>query len=176
MSGDSARFRFVVDWQALQPESAARIRDFWQREGALREIAQMEERLPQVAMHALDAAGEVAGVCTAVALTPPRLEQPVYYWRTFIGKRWRSTSLVMQLLKRSCVLLEEYARARDFPCIGVLLELENQRFHARGRVAAWWNPRFVYIGRSRRGLDLRVMYFKGARLKPSSGALSAPSP
>jgi hypothetical protein len=37
----------------------------------------------------------------------------------------------MSLLKRSCVLLEEHARAHDYPCIGVLLELENERFRER---------------------------------------------
>jgi hypothetical protein len=71
----------------------------------------------------------------------------------------------MALLKRSCSLLEEQARAHDYPCIGVLLELENERFRERGRMATWFNPRFVYIGRSDRGLDLRVLYFKGVRLK-----------
>ena len=40
-----------------------------------------------------------------------------------------------------------------------------RRFKEKGRTAVWWNPRFVYIGRSQRGLDLRVFYFKGAKLK-----------
>jgi hypothetical protein len=117
-------------------------------------------------MQALSPEGEVAGVCTAAAATPPQLGQPVWYWRTFVGVRWRSTPLVMNLLKRSCTLLGDHARANDWPCIGILLELENTRFRDKGRAAVWWNPRFTYIGRSARGLDLRVHYFHGARLKP----------
>lgn len=171
MNAASARgeFRFVDDWQALQPADAEALRAFWRREGAIKDAAQIDERLPQVVMHACSEDGEVAGVCTALPLTPPQLEQPLYYWRTFVGARWRSTPLVMMLLKRSCALLEAYARANDFPCIGVLLELENTRFRDKGRTAAWWNPPFVFVGRSPRGLDVRVLYFKGARLK-SAGA------
>ncbi|HEY0180156.1 MAG TPA: hypothetical protein VGC30_11075 [Dokdonella sp.] len=162
----AAAFRFVVDWQALDAASADAIRAFWQREGAIVDPAQIAQRLPQVVMHATTADGEVAGVCTALLATPPMLAQPFYYWRTFVGARWRRTQLVMMLLKRSCTLLEDYAARHGHPAIGVLLELENERFRERGRMAVWWNPRFVYIGRSARGLDLRVHYFKGARLKP----------
>ncbi|MFI4969392.1 MAG: hypothetical protein ACHP7D_04245, partial [Lysobacterales bacterium] len=61
-------------------------------------------------------------------------------------------------------------RANGYPCIGILLELENTRFRDKGRMAAWWSPRFVYIGRSTRGLDLRVHYFRGARLKPPAAS------
>jgi hypothetical protein len=166
-AGAGTRFEFVVDWPAPSAESGDAIRAFWKREGAFNDEAQMSQRLPQVVMHALAPDGEVAGVCTAVVMTPPHLAQPVYYWRTFVGKEWRSTPLVMMLLKRSCALLERHAIEHDYPCIGILLELENNRFKEKGRTAVWWNPRFVYIGRSQRGLDLRMFYFKGARLKPA---------
>lgn len=163
-------FRYVVGWPAVATDDAEAIGAFWRREGALDDDARIAERLRQVVMHARTAEGEVAGVCTAVAVTPPRLGQPMYYWRTFVGRQWRGTPLVMSLLKRSCACLETYAQANGYPCIGVLLELENERFSERGRAAAWWNPRFTYIGRSERGLDLRVLYFRGARLKAPPNA------
>jgi len=164
-AASSARFTFAVDWPAPSAESSEAIRAFWKREGAFADEAQMNARLPQVVMHALTPDGEVAGVCTAVVMTPPHLAQPVYYWRTFVGKAWRATSLVMMLLKRSCALLEQHAIDNGYPCIGILLELENNRFKEKGRTAVWWNPRFVYIGRSQRGLDMRMFYFKWAKLK-----------
>lgn len=166
MSESAPAFGYVVDWPAIAPADAEAIRAFWRDERALPDEAQRSERLKQVVLHALAADGRVAGVCTAVPATPPQLGQPMYFWRCFVGAQWRSTPLVMSLLKRSCGLLEEYAAARDYPCIGILLELENARFRDKGRTAVWWNPRFTYIGRSARGLDLRVHYFKGARLKP----------
>lgn len=168
---DRPEFDFVVAWPAATHEDGEAIRAFWRREGALTDEAAMEQRLKQVVMHARTKDGEIAGVCTALPTTPPRLAQPMYFWRAFVGAHWRSTPLVMALLKRSCALLEKHARAHDYPCIGVLLELENERFRERGRMATWFNPRFVYIGRSDRGLDLRVLYFKGVRLKapPAQG-------
>ncbi len=167
-------FDFIIASPAVAADDAEAIRAFWRREGALTDDAQMNLRLGQVIMHARTRTGDVAGVCTATPVTPPRLMQPMYYWRTFIGSQWRSSQLVMAMLKRSCTHLESIARASDFPCIGVLLELENDRFRERGRVAAWWNPPFVYIGRSARGLDLRVLYFRGARLKPAATIPDAP--
>ncbi len=158
-------FTFVTCWPEPSAVDVDAIKAFWRSEGALTDEAAMDQRVRQVVLYARTPQGEVAGVCTAVAATPPRLAQPVWYWRTFIGARWRATTLVMSLLKRSCVLLEQYAAAHGHPCIGILLELENDRFRERGRMATWFNPRFVYIGRSDRGLDLRILYFKGARLK-----------
>lgn len=161
----AAGFRHVVDWPAIGPANAEAVKAFWRAEGALADEAQMAVRAQQVVLHALDADGGVAGVCTALAATPPQLGQPMYFWRCFVGAKWRSTPLVMALLKRSVAVLEDHAVARGYPCIGILLELENTRFRDKGRMATWWNPRFTYIGRSARGLDLRVHYFKGARLQ-----------
>ncbi len=158
-------FDFVCVWPQAGAEDAEAIRDFWRREKALDSDAAMDQRLPQVVMYARTSAGDVAGVCTAIAVTPQQLAQPVYYWRTFVGAAWRSSKLVMALLKRSCELLDVYSREQGFPCIGVMLELENTRFANVGRRAEWHNPRFVYIGRGARGLDVRVYYFRGARLK-----------
>lgn len=164
-----SRFHYTTDWGGIAPADAEALRAFWKREGALIEDQQIDARLPQVVMHATTRDGEVAGVCTALAMTHPRIGQPLYYWRTFVGKPWRSSQLVGLLLKKSCRVLEEHAARNDFPCIGVLLELENARFKERGRAPVWANPRFVYIGRSERNLDLRVLYFDGAKLKSQQG-------
>lgn len=158
-------FRYVTDWKAMLPESAAAIREFWRSEGALNDDAQIEERLKQVVMHACTEDGDVAAVCTAIPMTPPAFGQPVYYYRSFVGKRWRSTRLVERLLRRAQAFLEEFAIANDYPCIGILLELENTRFREKGRMPVWPHTHFVYVGVSKRGLESRVYYFKGARLK-----------
>ena len=161
------RFRFVADWPAPAAEDAEAIRGFWRREHAFNDEAQMTARLPQVVMHALDG-DEVAAVSTAVAVTPPIFGQPVYYYRSFVGRKWRTTILVESLLKRSQALLGAFARERDFPCIGVLLELENARFRKRMRMPVWSRTGFVYVGRSGRGLEYRVAFFGGATLKDPS--------
>lgn len=161
----AAKLHYVTCWPAIGETDAADVIAFWQREGAIQDPGQASERVKQVVMLARDARGDVAGVCTALAATPAQLGQPMYYWRTFVGRAHRGSSLMMGFLKRSCKLLEDYARANSFPCVGILLELENDGFRVKGRKAVWFNPAFVYIGKSPRELEVRVLYFKGARLK-----------
>lgn len=164
-STESSHFTFVPHWKEEHAENNELVSAFWKREGALENDAQAKERLAQVVLHATDANGEVAGVCTAVAVNHPRLAQPMYYYRCFIGNSWRKTRLVFVMLKRAKRLLEEYARANDYPCIGILLELENKRFDAKVRMPIWPWSGFIYIGKSQRNLELRIYYFRGARLK-----------
>jgi len=162
----TARFRFVAHGDAPPAEDVAAVLAFWTREGAIGDAAVREARVREVVLHARDADGEVAGVCTARPVTLPQLGQPLYYWRTFVGARWRATRLAYALLQRSFARLEAEAATRDPACIGVLLELENPRFRDKGRAPVWRNG-YVYVGRSPRGLELRVRYFRGARLLPA---------
>ena len=164
-----ARYTYVADWQALDPAEGEAIAAFWRSEGALTEDAHIKTRLPQVVMHAREG-DKICAVSTAVPLTPPTFGQPVYYYRSFVGKTWRTTTLIERLLKRAMSTLEEYAIAHDYPCIGVLLELEGARFADKGRMPIWPHSNFIYVGRSQRGLELRVHYFKGAKLKSGKKA------
>lgn len=159
------RFKLTPVWPQIPEHDAADLLAFWKREGAIPDEAQARARLKQVVVLARDANGDVAGVCTALPMTPPQLGQPVYFWRAFIAPKWRSSRLIYRLLMGSFDELEVYSRERDFPCIGVILELENNRFGEVFRTAEWRKPHFVYIGKSPRGLDVRVRYFRGAKLK-----------
>ena len=162
-----ARFEFVRHWPQGTPKDGMAVLEFWRREGALVDEVQTQTRLREVVLHATTAAGDVAAVCTAVPMTLPRLAQPMYYYRCFVGKQWRKTRVVFTLLLRAFDTLQTYAQANGFPCIGVLLELENERFGTMLRAPKWPGLDFVYAGKSGRGLELRVRYFRGARLKKS---------
>lgn len=160
------RFSLTPAWpERLGDADGEELLAFWKREGAIVDEAQARARLKQVVFLARSGTGEIAGVCTALPITPPQLGQPMYFWRSFIGANWRHTRLINDLLARSCEELDEYAAANGYPAIGILLELENERFRKVLRKAEWAHPHFTYIGRSPRGLDVRVHYFKGARLK-----------
>ncbi len=162
----SSRFSLTRTWpERINAQDSNDLLAFWKRENAIPDETIAKARLPQVVFLARDAAGEIAGVCTALAAKPAQLGQPVYFWRCFVAPKHRGTRLVGTLLSKSCDLLGEWAREHDFPCIGILLELENERFAKAGRKAEWIHPHFVYIGKSPRGLDVRIHYFKGARLK-----------
>jgi len=160
-----ANFQYVAHWQTDLPDENEAVLAFWRSEKAIGDETQARARLKEIVVHARSEDGEVAGVCTAVAMTLPRLGQPLYYYRTFVGEKWRKSRLVVLLLKRAFELLEGYAVKNGYPCIGVVIELENARFAEAGRMPVWPDVDFVYIGKSQRGFDLRVRYFRGANLK-----------
>jgi len=158
-------FQYVAHWQTDLPEENEAVLAFWRAEKAIGDEAAAKKRLSEIVLHARTESGEVAGVCTAVPMTLPRLAQPLYYYRTFVGEKWRKTRLVVLLLKRAFELLEGHAVKNSYPCIGVIIELENARFAEAGRMPVWPDVDFVYIGKSQRGFDLRLRYFRGATLK-----------
>lgn len=158
-------YRTITDWQRLDAATGEALRAFWIREQANVAGSEATRRLREVVAHTVDENGEVAAVATATPKILPRLGQPLYYYRCFVGKAWRTERLLRPLMRRTQEVLEAYARENDYPCIGMLLELENQGFSDTLRRAHWTGVGFSYIGVSPRGLDLRVWYFRGARLK-----------
>lgn len=158
-------YRIVTDWQQLDAKTGETIRAFWAREQANVAGDEATRRLAEVVAHIVDGSGELAAVATVATRILPRLGQPLYYYRCFVGKPWRSSKLVRPLLRHTQKVLESYARTNDYPCIGILLELENEGFVDTLRWARWPGIDFSYIGVSPRGMELRVWYFRGARLK-----------
>ena len=121
----SDTFQYVAHWQTDLPEEGEAVLAFWLKEKAIGDEAQARQRLKEIVLHARDADGEMAGVCTAVAVTLPRLGQPMYYYRCFIAPRWRKSRLILYIFKRAFELLEGHAKRNDYPCIGVLTELRR---------------------------------------------------
>lgn len=162
----SEHTRSVVDsWQRMTPDEAEGVRAFWLREQANVEGEEAVRRARQVVTRVLAADGELLAVSTAEPRTIPRLRQPMFYYRCFVGAASRDGTLGRTLLRHDFDVLERWSRERDFPCIGVLLELENSGFARTLQQAYWPSTGFAFIGCSARGLDLRVRYFRGARLK-----------
>ena len=157
---------FIVGWQSIASDHAAAITAFWLRETALDDAAQAQARLPEVVLHAQDQAGTVVAVCTAVGNIVQRLGQPMYYYRAYVAAPWRKHGIALNMLQRASQCLDEYARARDFPCIGVVLELQSPELHEMGKQPFWPRTRFNYIGESVNGYKLFVHYFEGAKFKP----------
>lgn len=159
------QFTYHPAWGQASRQDQQDVVDFWLEEKALSARQAAQQRVAQVVMFARDQDGRVAGVCTAIPQNPPRLGQPIYFYRSFIAPRFRQTLLVFRMLKKAVALLEDDAREHDWPCIGVLLELENDRFGEKGRMPVWPGIDFVYVGKSPRGLECRIHWFREARLK-----------
>ncbi|HEX7348809.1 MAG TPA: hypothetical protein VF264_04075 [Rhodanobacteraceae bacterium] len=167
----STPFTYVDSWQHLTAADVAAVQAFWLREDAHVEGAEAARRAQQVVIRALSPDGQLAAITTVEPRLIPRLMQPMYYYRCFIGAVWRknNTLRLRVLLQKTFEVLEPWSRERDFPCIGVVLELENAGFERPSLQRAYWSNRthngYSYIGRSARGLEMRVRYFMGARLK-----------
>ncbi|MEN1729450.1 MAG: hypothetical protein AAGJ52_13520 [Pseudomonadota bacterium] len=159
------QFTYYPSWGQLTSEDQEDLIEFWVEEKALSNAEAARQRVAQVVMFARDEDGKVAGVCTALPQNPPQLGQPVYFYRSFIAPRYRQTLLVYRMLKQAVDLLEDDARLHGWPCIGVLLELENDRFSKKGRMPVWPGIDFVYVGKSPRGLECRIHWFREAKLK-----------
>lgn len=159
-------YTLVDSWQCMKPAEADAVCAFWHREHANVEGEEARRRVQQVLTRALDTQGNVIAVSTAEPCSVPRLGQPMYYYRCFVGADWRGKEMAIALLRRGFDDLERWATERDFPCIGILLELENEALAGHLPRAHWHRVGFSFIGRSPRGLDLRVRYFHNAELKP----------
>jgi len=165
------RFRLINTWKTIDSASADDLVAFWLRESALPSEERARERLSEVVLYARDETGAVCAVCTAYVATLASIGQPMYHYRSFVGAAWRNTTLARSMLLETVRFLADYAAAHDFPCVGVVMELENPRFRdALSSMPVWRaaGARFVFIGKSSRGFDLRIHYFRGARLKPAS--------
>jgi GNAT superfamily N-acetyltransferase len=169
-----SQYQTITDWQQLDPAAGEAIRAFWIRENASVAGEEADRRLAQVVAHVTDRNGDIVAVATAVPHLSPRLGQPMYYYRCFVGQAWRGHNLSRLLMRHTQKVLEAYAREHDFPCIGILLELENAGFARTLQSPHWHSTGFTYIGKSQRGLDLRVWYFRGARLKKPQAARPLP--
>ncbi len=160
-------FVLETSWQCLDADGIDQVCAFWQREHAGLEGEAARKRAGQVLTRATNQDGQLIAVSTAVPCTIPRLLQPMYYYRCFVGAQWRGIGVAITMLRHGFDTLEQWATPRGFPCIGVLLELENTSLAGSLRRAYWGRVGFSYIGRSARGLDLRVRYFQDAELKPA---------
>lgn len=172
VSSLSSRYLIMEDWKAILPEHAEAIRRFWRDEGAISDAAEIERRLSEVVVHAQDADGNIAAVSTSYSGSVPQLGQTLYHYRCFVGKAHRSSYLMRQITVGAIKVLEEHAGKAGFPCVGVIAELENPRFRSTmARTPVWRGSgiELVFFGKSPRGLDIRIHYFKGARLRIAAG-------
>lgn len=155
----------------MSAEDALAVQAFWLRENAHVEGDEAPRRAQQVVIRAFAPDGQLAAITTVEGRLIPRLMQPMYYFRCFVGAAWRNskTLRLRTLMQKSFEVLEAWARERDFPCIGIILEMENAGFERPSLQRAYWSYQahngYSYIGRSARGLEMRVRYFIGARLK-----------
>jgi hypothetical protein len=157
---------FIKVWKRVDPELQAELARYWIENGAMLDPAKAAERAPEVVCIAREA-GRLVGVTTAYPRIVPMLRQPMYYLRMHIAEPARNQALSIPFVNQSFDEIERQELAKDkVKCIGVILQLQNERLAAHYNEAYWWQSGFVYAGISRDEQQLRVRYFEGARLPP----------
>ena len=158
------RFEYIRVWQQDNTNLHQEIIDFWRAHGAITDPAVAASRVSQVVWAARSGDdGKIAGVCTVMKRRIDDLNQDLFYYRTFVAPPYRNGFVVRRLLIKASSLLEEWSRAHpEDGAAGMYLELENTTFSEHLRQAVW--PRrgleYVYIGKTPRGLERRVLWFK----------------
>lgn len=164
-----SQYEFVAVWNSVTEDLAAELTDFWARNHAIPDADRAAARARQAVCIARGADGALVGVGTAVVRVLPRLLQPMYYYRQFFSPDFRGRKRTVPFFNFAREVLESYNAALKEPeSLGVLLELENAMLASRYVLAYEPTANSTFIGYSQKGLQLRVTYFEGAKLRPLS--------
>jgi hypothetical protein len=157
----------VPVWKAMTPALLAELVALWRGTHAIPDPVRATQRARQAVCIARDESGAICGVGTAIVRVPPRLRQPVYYYRQFFAPHVRGRKLAVPFFNRARQVLQAHNAALPTPeSLGVLVELENKALAGHYTRAFEPAAQSAFIGYSPRGLPLRMSYFDDARLLP----------
>jgi hypothetical protein len=140
----------------------------WKREGAVRE-PEAQRRIPEVHLVAVDKDEGVVGVSSAYLQRNEQLRADLLYYRAFVARAHRKSSLAALLAVRGRELLDQrFAAGEEKRAPGILYEVENPGLKAYFNRALWMPTDFTFIGENERGDHVRVHYFPGAVVPPAS--------
>ena len=152
-------------WNRVSPDLRKEIVHFWMEKNALPVQEEAEKRAEQAVFIVRNLALQIVGVCTAKKMFSARLNNFVYFYRTMIDPNCRKVGLARDLLIKTRDFLEtRFTEGIERETIGILLILENEDLNLTFRKAIWPGTGFVFIGFNRNGHQVRLYYFKDARI------------
>jgi hypothetical protein len=160
-------YHFESVWQTTTPQQREEVAQFWVANGAVTSLQKAADRASEVVVSMRDSTGALAAVSTAVLAVIPRLQQPLYYYRTFCAEAHRGNRTSLAMMKASQKTLLEYNLSlREPEAIGMHVEVENAMIAQQYPQAHWPQTGFRFIGYSPQGHVVRAYYFPGFILKP----------
>jgi len=165
--------KIIPVWREVTPELQAELAAFWLSNKAMADAERANARAKQAVCVLRDENGTLCGVATAMLRILPRLRQPTYYFRMFIAPDYRRQQQALPIFRAACEILEA-ANAAKPESLGVLLEVENPDLARIFSHAVGARTGAAFIGYSPRGHQLRVVYFKGAKLFPPAQVARRP--
>lgn len=168
----------VPVWKKVTPELSSALIAMWARNQALPDPTKAAERAQQAVAVGRDTeTGALWGVGTAVLGIVPSFGQPTYLYRQFFDVGARGLKQTVPFLKRILETLEAHNASLPKPeSVGVMIELQNDDMAKRYQDMFEEEVRAHFIGWSPRGNQLRMMYFKGAKIMLPADAVPRKRP
>jgi hypothetical protein len=147
----------------LDDQRSKQIIGFWAEHGALEEDA-ARARLPGVVSVALDESGDVVGVNSVYAETPPPLGRRVWVYRSFVAED--SDELRQRMFNTAFEALEsEFEPGQGGP-MGVCMLVSEAAEIERRPEAIWPEEGLIFAGYLDDGSQVRVRWFWEATTEP----------
>lgn len=166
MAEDKQKLVFENVWRKDIQDIRKDIVAIWQQHGGP-EDGHVEERLKQLVYIIRNEFNQVVGISTAFKVQIKQLRNYLYAFRCIIVPQYRIPGLASKFLVLTRDFLESIHES-DGPekAIGVITLVENTKINEHRTEAIWPASKMVYIGNSKNGSQIRVYYFKGARIFP----------
>jgi hypothetical protein len=133
----------------------------WAREGVVPEV-EAQRRVHEVHLVATERADGVVGVSSAYLQRSAQLGLDLWYYRAFVAKAHRRSTLAVHLALQGRDLLEgRFVSGEDPRAPGIVYEVENAGLKQYFNKALWLPTDFSFIGENDRGDHVRVHYFPG---------------
>ena len=160
-----AGYRLEIVWDQMDDELVSRVSMFLYTAGAIKDLARAHERARQTVVLAYDADGNIAGQHCVERQYIPQVLNDLWTVSIFVGKDHRRAHLSRHLnLLGQAHLQEQYLKGSDTDVIGIYYRMQSPRYKASDQRAISFYSGLVFIGRNRRGENLRVYYFPGAHI------------
>ena len=151
-------------WQKVTPELQSEIISFWEANGITLPDEEKIKRSQQAILIARDD-NAIVGLCTAFEMFLNHFGVHFLYYRSLVSKDyWRHGIAINLVIESRDFFEEQFKGGIQTKCKGILLELENDILNQTVRDAVWPRTKFIFVGNNKKGRQMRVYYFEGAKI------------
>lgn len=157
-------FEFENQWISQSATTRQEVMAFWNANKLLKPGVSGEERAKEIVWVVRNASRKVIAVSTAFKAHFKQLNNNFYVFRCAIAPDSRGPGLMSKILVETRDFLESIHKKDPEPCVGLMTFVENPTINKGRREAVWPASKMVYMGETPDGKQIRVYYFKGARI------------
>lgn len=160
----------------LDDKRLQQVADFLHSESALEDPQEAMQRAERTAALAYDSSGKLIGQLSAEARYVEQLHNRFWTVAVYISPDHRHFSLSRRMAREARDFLEQRFLAGEDPDIIGLFMVLQTRAYKQQRNSAITPDGYIFIGRNRRGDNMRVCYFKGAMISGGPPEPEEPAP